>query len=185
MNETIYIKNMVCNRCIASVIGVFNAENYTVETVELGKVTAIKGENSSIEKLEKALLKNGFEIIKNESDALVEQIKITLIQKIKLGETEDLFKVLAKEFGKTETSLSKLFSKHEGVTIEKYTIDLKVEKVKELIQLGQLNFSEIAYSLNYKTSSHLARQFKTITGLSMSDYKKLQDWGRKPLDKIV
>ncbi|MEN3322212.1 helix-turn-helix transcriptional regulator [Mariniflexile soesokkakense] len=185
MKETIYIKNMVCNRCIASVLAIFNTENYIVESVELGKVVVVKGINSSIEHLSKALLKTGFEIIENETDTLVEQIKVKLINKIELGETDDLFKILANEFGKTETAISKLFSKHEGITLEKYTINLKIEKVKELIQVGQLNFSEIAYTLNYKSSSHLSRQFKTITGMSMSDYKNLQDWDRKPLDRIV
>ncbi|MFN0729983.1 helix-turn-helix domain-containing protein [Polaribacter gochangensis] len=185
MKETIYIKNMVCNRCISSVLAIFTAENYIIESVELGKVVAIKSKNSNAENLKKTLTNIGFKIIDNESDTLIEQIKIKLIYKVELGETENLFKLLAKEFGKTETVISKLFSKHEGLTIEKYIINLKIEKVKELIQLGQLNFSEIAYSLNYKTSSHLARQFKTITGMSMSNYKNLQDWDRKPLDRIV
>lgn len=185
MKETMYIKNMVCNRCIASVLAIFIAENYTVVSVELGKVLAVKSVNSNPENLKKALEKTGFEIIENETEALIEQIKVRLIHKIEGGETEDLFKLLGVEFGKTETALSKLFSRHEGLTLEKYTINLKIEKVKELIQLGQLNFSEIAYTVNYKTSSHLARQFKAITGMSMSNYKSLQDWDRKPLDQIV
>ncbi|MCK0145377.1 helix-turn-helix transcriptional regulator [Arenibacter sp. F26102] len=185
MKEAIHIKNMVCNRCIASVLTIFNAENYIVESVELGKVVATKGQKSKFESLNSALAEVGFEIIKNEAETLVELIKVKLINKIELGETEDLFKTLAEEFGKTETALSKLFSRHEGITLEKYTINLKLEKVKELIQLGQLNFSEIAYSLNYKNSSHLAKQFKSSTGMSMSEYKSLQDWDRKSLDQIV
>ncbi|WP_055444891.1 helix-turn-helix domain-containing protein [Lacinutrix himadriensis] len=185
MKETIYIKNMVCNRCIASVLSIFIAENYTVESIELGKVVALKGPKSNSENVNKALEEIGFEIIENEADTLVEQIKVMLIHKIELAETDDLFKTLGKEFGKTETAISKLFSKSEGITLEKYTIHLKIEKVKELIQLGHLNFSEIAYSLNYKTSSHLARQFKAITGMSMTDYKSVQDWDRKSLDQIV
>jgi len=87
--------------------------------------------------------------------------------------------------GKSYSTLSKTFSKSEGITLEKYLINLKIEKVKELIQLNQLNFSEIAYGLNYKNSSHLAKQFKLVTGMSMTDYKNLQDWDRKTLDKIV
>ena len=185
MKETIYIKNMVCNRCISSVLSIFITENYTVESVDLGKVVAIKGVNSNRQDLNNALVNIGFEIIKNETETLVEQIKVMLIHKIEVAETADLFKSLGQEFGKTETAISKLFSKSEGITLEKYTINLKIEKVKELIQLGQLNFSEIAYTLNYKTSSHLARQFKAITGMSMSDYKNLQDWDRKSLDQIV
>ena len=185
MNETFYIKNMVCNRCIASVLEIFTSEGYTVESVELGKVVAAEGPESDKKKLSHTLVQTGFELIINETDTLLEQIKVKLIHKIEAGETENLFQSLAEEFGKTETALSKLFSKSEGMTLEKYTINLKIEKVKEYIQLGQLNFSEIAYSLNYKTSSHLARQFKTVTGMSMTDYKSLKNWDRKTLDKIV
>lgn len=185
MQETIYIKNMVCNRCIASVLDIFNAEDYVVESVELGKVIATKGAKSSFKNLSKMLTQIGFEVIANKTDTLIEQLKVAIIHKIENGETAHIFQALAKEFGKTETALSKLFSKSEGVTLEKYTINLKIEKVKEYIQLGQLNFSEIAYSLNYKTSSHLARQFKTVTGMSMSDYKNLENWDRKTLDQII
>jgi AraC-like DNA-binding protein len=81
--------------------------------------------------------------------------------------------------------LSRYFSKSEGMTLEKYLINLKIEKVKEHIQINHLNFSEIAYSLNYNNSSHLAKQFKSVTGISMSQYKKLQNWNRRELDKIV
>ncbi|WP_041557832.1 helix-turn-helix domain-containing protein [Cellulophaga algicola] len=185
MKETIYIKNMVCNRCIASVLSIFIAENYTVESVDLGKVVAIKGVNSNRQDLNNALENIGFEIIKNKTETLVEQIKVMLIHKIEVAETADLFKSLGQEFGENETAISKLFSKPEGITLEKYAINLKIEKVKELIQLGQLNFSEIAYTLNYKTSSHLARQFKEITGMSMSDNKNSQDWDRKSLAQII
>jgi AraC-like DNA-binding protein len=86
---------------------------------------------------------------------------------------------------KEYSMLSKLFSAKEGLTIEKYFILLKMEKVKEEIQMDNKTFSEIAYDLNYKSSSHLAKQFKTVTGMSMSEYKNVQDWNRKSLDQIV
>jgi AraC-like DNA-binding protein len=176
---------MVCNRCIASVLNVFNSEGFTVESVELGKVIASKETKSKAVTLNKALQEIGFEIIENETETLIEQVKVKLIHKIENGETDHLFKSVAEDFGKTETAISKLFSRSEGITLEKYTINLKIEKVKELIQLGQLNFSEIAYSFNYRTSSHLARQFKTVTGMSMSEYRNLKNWNRKTLDQIV
>ena len=108
-----------------------------------------------------------------------------MIQKLEDQELSNLSAFVPKMFNKSFSALSKLFSKREGITIEKYLINLKIEKVKELIQLGQLNFSEIAYSLNYNNSSHLSKQFKSNTGMSMSDYKNLQNWDRKPLDGIV
>tara|TARA_R110000868_G_scaffold145181_5_gene365331 strand:- start:20748 stop:21248 length:501 start_codon:yes stop_codon:yes gene_type:complete len=158
---------------------------FILETIELGKVT-IKSEGLiNISELETALNLHGFEIIKDDIEELIEQLKITLIQKLEDQELSNLSAFVPKMFNKSFSALSKLFSKREGITIEKYLINLKIEKVKELIQLGQLNFSEIAYSLNYNNSSHLSKQFKSNTGMSMSDYKNLQNWDRKPLDGIV
>ncbi|MEQ9581155.1 MAG: AraC family transcriptional regulator, partial [Arenibacter sp.] len=93
--------------------------------------------------------------------------------------------LLSEKLNKDYSILSKMFRKREGVTIEKYYIDLKIERAKELIQMNELNFSEIGYALNYKNSSHLASQFKSVTGMSMGEYKKLQQWDRKSLDKIM
>lgn len=81
--------------------------------------------------------------------------------------------------------MSKTFKKIEGQTIEKFFIKLKIEKVKELIQMNKLSFSEIAYQLNYNSINHLSNQFKNLTGMTMSEYKNSQDWNRIPLDKIV
>ena len=81
--------------------------------------------------------------------------------------------------------LSKIFSKKENITIEKYFIKLKVERVKELIQLQQHAFSDIAYLLDYSSVNHLSRQFKNVTGLSMTDYKNSQVWERSFLDEII
>ena len=73
----------------------------------------------------------------------------------------------------------------EGITIEKYFIQLKIEKAKEFIQYDQFNFTEVAYELGYSSVNYLSNQFKQATGMSMSTYKKLSNWGRKPLDKIL
>lgn len=185
MTQTLRIKNMVCDRCKATIKQVLKNEGFKVGSIELGQVTVQEHEGNDYLKLEKILNEHGFELIKETSEAMVEQIKITLIQQIEDGNTDLILSDLAKELGKTYSVLSKSFSKQEGVTLEKYLINLKIEKVKEHIQLQQLNFSEIAYSLNYKNSSHLAKQFKSVTGMSMTDYKQLQDWDRKPLDQIV
>ena len=181
-----HIKNMVYNRCIATVLHEFNVLGFNVNSIQLGEVDFEAVEDlTKLTELEKALKLHGFEIIKQESKTLIEAIKIALLKKLESDNTDTLSSFLSKIFSRPYSGLSKIYSKSEGVTIEKYEIQLKIEKVKELIQLGQLNFSEIAYTLNYKTSSHLARQFKAITGMSMSDYKSLQDWDRKSLDQIV
>lgn len=180
-----WIKNMVCNRCKSTVLQLFKNHGFEVESIELGQVSIKEGEKGNYIELKSALKANGFEVIKDETEVLIEELKIKLIEKLEHQEVSNLSSFLPKTFNKSYAVISKIFSKHEGVTIEKYLIHLKIEKVKEYIQLGALNFSEIAYNLNYASSSHLARQFKNITGISMTEYKKLQQWNRKTLDQIV
>lgn len=185
MTHTLYIKNMVCGRCKTVVQKLLDDQGFRVVAMELGKVVIQELDEAKELALEKTLGENGFELIMEPSEALIEQIKITLIQLLEDSPLDNLLMQLPTKFGKTYASISKAFSKSEGITLEKYLINLKIEKVKEYIQLQQLNFSEIAYSLNYKNSSHLAKQFKNVTGMSMTEYKKLQYWDRKTLDQIV
>jgi len=170
---------MVCNRCKTVVLQLLEKQGLNVKSIELGEVVIKEDPNIDTAALHKALKEHGFELITEASEALVEKIKMTLIQQLEKDETENVLPQLANQLGKNYSALSKLFSKSEGITLEKYLINLKIEKVKEHILLKQLNFSDIAHSLNYKNSSHLAKQFKNVTGMSMSDYKNLQDVDRK------
>lgn len=176
---------MVCNRCKIALLELLNRENFNVKSIELGKIVIDNDLKIDFVKLEKQLKELGFELIKDASKALVEKIKVSLIEQLKSGDAEVILKNLENLLNKNYSVLSKTFSRSEGMTLEKYLIHLKIEKAKEYIQLNQLNFSEIAYTLNYKNSSHLAKQFKHITGMSMTAYKNLQNQERKGLDKIV
>ncbi len=185
MAQVLNIKNMVCNRCKIAVLNVLNNQNIEVKSIQLGKIEIEEDMEVNYQKLDKQLKDLGFELIQEPVDALIEKIKVKLIQYVENSNDNTIVTYLENEIEKSYAALSKTFSKKEGITIEKYVINLKIEKAKELIQLQKLNFSEIAYTLNYKNSSHLAKQFKQITGMSMSEYKKLQNWNRKPLDQIV
>ncbi len=185
MSHTFYIKNMVCNRCKTTVLNLLNAKGFQVESVQLGKIEVRDNPHNNYGEFEKELNALGFELITDAATALVEKIKIVLIRQIDKGDTEGILSNLAEQFGNNYSLLSKTFSRTTGMTLEKYLINLKIEKAKEYIQMKQLNFSEIAYSLNYKNSSHLAKQFKQITGMSMTAFKNLQNGNRKELDNIV
>ena len=150
---------MVCDRCKSTVIRELNTLGYDIKSVELGQIILDEKKSIQNSKLEKELKKHGFEIIQEETEVLIEEMKIVLIKKIENQDDANISSFLTKTFNKSYSALSKVFSKTEGMTIEKYEINLKIEKVKELIQLGQLNFSEIAYTLNYNNSGHLAKQF--------------------------
>ena len=183
------IKGMVCRRCLSTVR--YELENLGAEILELklGKAIIQYPENSiKTEDIEKALIRNEFELLTDSESRIIEKIKLVLIDII--DETPIVLKVNLSEkisgyFEKDYTYLSKLFSKVVGLTIEKYFIQLKIEKAKEFIQYDQLNFTGIAYELGYSSVNYLSNQFRQATGMSMSAYKKLSDWDRKPLDKIL
>ena len=185
MTHTLFIKNMVCNRCKMAILKLLNESSFVVETIQLGKITVRENPSNDYISLENNLNDLGFELIKNSEKALIERVKVRLIHHLEKNTTNLILANLENEIGRSYSILSKTFSRLEGITLERYFINLKIEKVKELIQLQELNFSEIAHSLNYQNSSHLAKQFKQVTGMSMTAYKNNQDWNRKSLDTIV
>jgi AraC-like DNA-binding protein len=186
-----WIKNMVCNRCLKVITQELQQLEVTILSLELGRLLVeapTKTENEIIDTVTKVLHDNDFEIVRNEEEMLVERIKIILIEQlqelplhIKIKTSE----LLASNLYRDYKTLSKLFSANEKITIEKYFIKLKIEKVKELIQLKQLSFSDISYVLNYSSVNHLSRQFKEIVGMSMTDYKNTANWQRNFFDEII
>lgn len=182
---------MVCRRCLKVIKQELEQIDVEVISLELGKLTvrSIKNINKEIDdKVILVLHSNGFEIAKNEEEMLVEEVKIILIEIIKelpMHMKKKTSEYLASMLHRDYKILSKLFSKNENTTIEKYFIKLKIEKVKELIQLQQYSFSDIAYLLDYSSVNHLSRQFKNITGTSMTDYKNAEDWERSFYDEII
>ncbi|MDC6388917.1 AraC family transcriptional regulator [Maribacter sp. PR1] len=186
-----WIMNMVCRRCLKVIKHELEEINIEVLSLELGKLTvrSIKKIDKEIDsKVTDVLHSNGFEIAQSEEEMLVEEVKITLIALIKelpMHLKEKTSEHLASTLHRDYKILSKLFSKKEHTTIEKYFIKLKIERVKELIQLQQYTFSDIAYMLDYSSVNHLSRQFKNITGISMTDYKNAEGWERQFYDEII
>ena len=184
----LHVKGMVCRTCISVVKNELEGLGAEVLKIELGKVL-IKYPVNKINNLliEEALSKKDFGLLLDDDLKITEKIKLILIQivdEMPIVMKVNLSQIIANVIGKEYTNLSKLFSKVEDSTIEKYFIQLKIEKSKELIQNGQLNFTQIAYELGYSSVNYLSNQFKQIVGRSMSEYKKLSVWDRKSLDKI-
>ena len=188
MKQTLYIKNMVCDRCIKVLKNEIEAQGIALEEIELGYIKLDIQDKTEINKLKAILESNGFELIDSVEDRLTEQVKIQLIKKLgtlPLDLKERLSTYLAEKMNQNYSKVSKVFSYTEGMTIEKYFIKLKIEKVKELIEAQERNFTEISELLDYSHINHLSRQFKTETGLSLSQYKAQQKKFRNPLDQIV
>jgi AraC family transcriptional regulator len=183
------IKGMVCDRCIRVVRNELEKLEIQVVNLKLGTVTIKYSKDLiDIETIDSVLRESGFEIIRTIETKLVEQVKRVIIKitsNLPIVMNMKLSVIISDELQKDYSVISKLFSSVEKLTIEKYFIQLKIEKAKELIQNNQLNFTQIAYELGYSSVNYLSNQFKQITGMSMSDYKKLSHWDRKGLDKIL
>ena len=130
----------------------------------------------------------GFELIDKQKDQLVERIKTTVIELIHHTDLSQnhisIMTQIAERLKKDYAYLSRLFSDSEDITIEKFIIQQKIEKVKELLEYGEMNLNEISYRMGYSSSAHLSTQFKSITGISPSVYKSKNQPVRKALDKI-
>ena len=186
---TLHIKNMVCPRCIKVVKDEFEELGLSVERIELGEVTLSSTiSTEEIEKIKTVLNRDGFELIDDKKGRIIERIKTLLIERIHFSENgfESLNTsvVLSKELGHDYSYLSHLFSSVEGITIEKYMINQKIEKVKELLVYDEFSLSEIAFMLGYSSVQHLSNQFKKVTGLTPSYFKKLKENKRKPLNEV-
>jgi len=189
---TLYIKNMVCNRCILVVQQELEKQGLHPQKVSLGEVSLEEShlDDTQLSRLDTSLVTLGFERIDDRKARLIESIKNIVIQKIHRAESVNLkfnwSTMLSEELNVDYNLLSNLFSSVEGITLEQYIIRQKIERVKELIFYDELNFSEIADRLGYSSVAHLSAQFKKVTGFTPSELKKSRDIDqkRKPLDNV-
>ena len=184
----LFIKNMVCNRCIMAVRHEFEKAGLKPTDIKMGEVELSKElSESQLKKINSSLHELGFEILDSQRQKLIEKIKNLLIEKIQTGEIEEHFTLsefLSKKLNKEYSQISRLFSEVEGMTIEQFFILQKIEKVKEWIAYDELTLSEIAWKLGYSSVAHLSAQFKKVTGMTPSHVKKHGANNRKSLDNI-
>jgi AraC-like DNA-binding protein len=184
----LFVKNMVCQRCILTVENIFNELGIPFSKVELGEVSlAQKINDSELKKVETALHKVGFELIESRVNNIIETIKRLVIEYIGLGMDSQEIKLSAfitKTLSYDYSYLSDLFSSIEGKTIEQFFILQRMEKVKELLVYDQLSLTEISYQTGFSSVHHLSSQFKKITGFTPSYFRKIAESKRKSLDQL-
>ena len=189
METTLYIKNMVCDRCIRVVQDELVKLGYDVNQIKLGEATiGSTAKSVNLNEIKNVLKENGFELIDSKNAKMIEKIKVLIINKIHHQDDDltrfNFSKYLSKEMGVNYSHLSTVFSSFEGTTIEKFIIKQKIEKVKELLTYNELTLSEISYKLGYSSVQHLSNQFKQVTGLNPSHFKKFKQLRRRPLDMV-
>lgn len=179
---------MVCNRCISAVAKIFESEKTDIQSIHLGEVETVEEiPEEVLDKIEKSLIQTGFKRIKDSTHQLVEKIKNLIINKISelnISENFVLSEFLSFNLHKEYSSISKMFSQNEIVTLEQFFILQKIEKVKELLLYNEFTLTEIAGMLGYKSVQHLSAQFRSITGFTPTEFKKLKINNRRALDLI-
>lgn len=189
---TLYIKNMVCDRCKLVVRQELERLGLKPVKVALGEVTLADDElpPEKLTQLDLALVNLGFERIDDRKARLIENIKNKVIEMIHYGDPGNRklnwSALLSDSLHYEYNYLSNLFSSVEGITLEQYIIRQKIEKVKELLFYDELNLSEIAHKMGYSSVAHLSGQFKKVTGFTPSELKKSReiDQTRKSLDNV-
>jgi len=168
---------MVCPRCIEAVEDILKALQLEYIHIELGKVSFKKVlTEQELSLFGTKLNEKGFEIIFSKEERIVNQIKTVIIDKIHYKGINKDYRMnfstyLEEKLNIKYSKLSKIFSTLESRTIEKFIILQKIEKVKELLEYGELSLSEISYKLDYSSPQHLSKQFKQISGKTPSEYK--------------
>jgi len=185
----LYIKNMVCNRCVMTVEQLLNKIGLPYSAIGLGEVHLVRAPSATeLTALKEGLQQVGFELLDDSRKQLIEKIKTLVIRYIHQGVDADrqynFSHILSSELHKDYSYLSHLFSEVEGLTIEKYIINQKIEKAKELLAYDQMSLGEIAFELGYSSVAHLSAQFKKVTGLTPSYFKKIGALHRKSLDQV-
>ena len=156
----LYIKNMVCDRCKMAVDELLQ---------ELG------------------LSPQRIELLSDRRQKTIELVKKALIRQVHhrdINSPLNISEYLSDELHQNYNTLSKLFSEVEGKTIERYYIELRIERVKELIRYDELSLSQIALQMNYSSAAYLSTQFKSVTGMTPSQFKALKENNRTSIDKV-
>jgi len=179
---------MVCSRCKMVVKSELVKLRLQLLSVDLGEVETIE-QITAEQKIEisEHLKGFGFELIDDKKSRVIDKIKTLIIELVHQQNAQlniNLSDYLSNKLTQDYSSLSNLFSEVEDTTIEKYFINQKIEKVKELLLYDELTLSEIAFQMNYSSVAYLSNQFKKVTGFSPSHYKQLKDKKRRQIEDL-
>jgi AraC-like DNA-binding protein len=179
---------MVCIRCKMVVKSELDNLGLHYNIVELGEAEIMEDISTDTrDQLNIALKKSGLELIEDKKSILIEKIKNIIIELVHYSDDQlklNLSDHLSEKLNYGYTYLANLFSEVQGTTIEKFFINHKIERVKELLVYDEFNLKEIAFKLHYSSVSHLSSQFKKATGLTPSQYKQLKNKPRIPLENV-
>ena len=173
-----FIKGMVCQRCISAVKSELDQLGFSTIKVELGEVTALTANTvTELARIEERLRPLGFELLEDKKVKAVRQVK-ELVAEVYSGNYDfpDHFRfsdLVAHQLGRDYDGISALFTLLEKKTLERYIIDYRIEKVKEMLVYTSLKLADISFRFNFSSVAHLSRQFRQYTGLTPSYFKEM------------
>ncbi len=179
---------MVCIRCKMVVKDELSKLGLHYTVVELGEAEIM--ENISAvqhDQIKEVLLKSGLELMDDKKSVLIQKIKNVIVELVHYSEEPlaiNFSEYLSQKLHHDYTYLANLFSEVQGITIEKFVIAHKIERVKELLVYNEFSLTEIAYRMHYSSVAHLSTQFKKVTGLTPSHFKLLKDKRRSMLEDM-
>jgi AraC-like DNA-binding protein len=183
------VSNLISSCCLLLLKEKLESENIRVKDIRPGKiVVGYDRQSYSEKKLKEMLSKYGIEIIETREEKLVEQIKQAVIELIhQMNNVDSIVRkseYLVEKLGMSYQQLSRVFNAHEPVTLEKYIILNKIERIKELIDCNEYTLSEIAYMMDYSSVQYLSGQFRQITGISVTEYRQSDQKVKLLIDKL-
>lgn len=189
ISTTLYIKNMVCQCCLRVIREELEQSGVTVSGIALGRAEiSFDPEHITIARIRELLNGLGTDLIEGREHRLVEEIKLAVVELIHYMNNVDSIvrksEYLVEKTGLSYAYLSRIFSSHEHITLEKFIILHKIERIKELIDQDEYTLSEIAFIMDYSSVQYLSNQFKQITGMTVSEYKESDRSSKKSIDKL-
>ncbi|MBN2274707.1 MAG: AraC family transcriptional regulator [Bacteroidales bacterium] len=179
---------MVCIRCQMVVKAELEKLGIRYVDVKIGEADIIENITpEQVKQLDVALRKSGLQLMDDKKSIFVEKIKSAIIELVHYTEEQikvNLSDYLSEKLNYDYTYLANLFSEVKGITVEKFYLTHKIEKVKELLVYDELNLTEIAFKMHYSSVAHLSNQFKKFTGLTPSYFKKLKNKRRGTLENV-
>lgn len=179
---------MVCSRCKRVIHEDLAALGLDVIDVQLGEVAIQHTDAVPFEKIRAVLQDNGFALLTDKTEALVEAVKSLIINSIRNNVFRDnpikMSEYIEQHTEKDYRYVSSIFTSVAGITIEKYVINQRIERAKELLIYDEMPITEIAFELGYSSTAYLSNQFKQETGLTPSAFKRQSVASRRDLDTV-
>lgn len=180
------IRNMVCDRCKAAVTRLLDEQGLSPARVDLGEVElAQDAAPEQLDRLQAALRSQGFDLVLDHDAQVITKVKAEVVRRVhhEGGGRVDLAELVRETVHRELSTVSKLFSEVEGITLEHYFLLQRSERVKELIRYDEMTFSEIAFATGFSSAAHLSAQFKQLTGMTPTAFKATHG-KRSPLDQV-